>query len=644
MLTEAREPPSPRERRVWLLALGIVAVIAVVLRWAALDVGRLSDDYMQYAMVVGLYPGDGYAPFDLYAFFRRGEIVAEHVEQGTLPWFAEPAFHGAVLRPLASLFLWLDHVLAPGNVRLWHAHSLVWFAATVVTFGLAARRLLPRWPAVLAVAMLACEAGFVTPIGWLANRCVLLAATFGFAAIFVHVEWRRPDPSTPTWLRRHGPLIEAALMLLSLGGGEYALGVFALLFGWELFVGSHEASDVRARARLLVRMLLPALLPVLAYLLTHKLLAYGTFGADVYADPINHPRGWLRWAKLRLPVLAGSALWGVPASTLTVWQHPGGKWWFEWWQASNPVEAYQAHMWLGLFGMGLVFVLALLARAGLHEDERRLLRAVLLGGALGLLPLSVAPSHERLLIVAQLAACTVVCLLTLAGVRLVLGTAPTFVTRLRGAAMLPILGAMLWLQTVEDLRFARRYLEHLDGQAASDVAAFTEGDLLAQDLEGRDVIVINGMSQSVAMYGPFVLHANGMPTPASWRSLALGGDHAIWVFRPADDTLELSAIRGAWLQTAGELFFRRLEHHLPAGSSFDYPTLDIEILQDVEGDPTRIRFRFAHSLDDPRYLFLISTKNGLMRWQVPAVHGSTVVPRPAQPYVGTREGVFEAKK
>src|SRR5688572_28200278 len=100
MVTERREPPSQRERRVWLLALAIVAVIGVALRWAALDVGQLSDDYMQYAMVVGLYPGDGYVPFDLYGFFRKGQSVAEHVEQGTLPWFAEPAFHGAVLRPL----------------------------------------------------------------------------------------------------------------------------------------------------------------------------------------------------------------------------------------------------------------------------------------------------------------------------------------------------------------------------------------------------------------------------------------------------------------------------------------------------------------------------------------------------------------
>jgi hypothetical protein len=644
MATSPREPMSRRERRVWLLALSIVAVIGMALRWEAVAIGQLSDDYMQHAMIAGLYPGDGYAPFDLYAFFRSGQSVAEHVEQGTLPWFAEPAFHGAVLRPLASLLLWLDHVLAPGQVRLWHFHSLLWFAATLVSFGMAARRLLPRWPAVLAVAMLVCEAGFVSPLGWLANRCVLVAAAFGFAAIFVHIEWRRPDPETPNWLRRRGPIIEAALVLLSLGGGEYALGVFALLFGWELMVGSHEASGWRARSRVAMRALLPSLIPVVVYLAVHKLSAYGTFGADVYADPINHPLGWLRWAKLRIPTLATAALWGVPASTLLVFRHPGGIWWFARWPTDNPVDTYISHMWFGMFGIGLAAVLLLLARAGLHQDERRLVRAMLLGGGLGLLPISVAPSHERLLIVSQLAACTIVCLATLACVRLLLGRAPQqpprVLTRLGGAAMLPLLAVLLSLQTVADLRWSDVYLEHLDALQASDAAAFTEGNLLEQELEGRDVIVLNGASQSVAMYGPFVLHANGMPVPNSWRSLALGGDHAIWVFRTADDTLELAAIRGAWLQTAGELFFRRLEHHLRAGDTFDYPTLDIEILSDTDGDPTRVRFRFAHSLDDPRYLFLVSTKQGLMRFEMPPVWGSTVIPRPAQPYVGTREVLF----
>ena len=175
----AREPVDRRERVRLSIVVVLVALIGVGLRVRALDVDLLSDDYMQAAMIAGLYPGDGYVPFDLYAFVRADGTLTAHVDMGTVPWFVEPEFHGSVLRPLASALLWLDHILAPGRIRLWHAHSLAWLGLTIVGFGLCVRRLLPRWPAAIAVALFACEAGFVSPIGWLANRCVLVCAAFG---------------------------------------------------------------------------------------------------------------------------------------------------------------------------------------------------------------------------------------------------------------------------------------------------------------------------------------------------------------------------------------------------------------------------------------------------------------------------------
>jgi hypothetical protein len=619
-----REPVEQLERKRWLLALALLSVLGVLLRLKTLDVGLLSDDYMQHAMIAGLYPGEGYVPFDLYAFVRADGNLAAHVDQGTVPWFAEPQFHGAVLRPLSSALLWLDHVIAPGNLRLWHAHSLLWLAAMIATFGLSARRLLPRWPAALAVALFVCEAGFVSPLGWLANRCVLVCAAFGFAAIFVHVEWRRPDPSTPAWLRRHGPLLELALLAASLAGGEYGFGVVAYLIAWELLLGGPDGWVVRARA------LIPGVTAAMTYLALHTLLHYGTFGADVYADPFSHPLGWLKWTKFRIPALCTSALWSISASSVMVFQHPGAAWWQYLWPADNPVEVYYSHMKLALVGIGLAALGLWLARAGLSEEERRTQRTLLLGAFLGLLPVSVAPSHERLLVVAQLGACAAVSLLMFACARLLLDSRTR--SRVRGAALLPIAGAMLFLHTYVDLRWTWRYLLHLDGLAEADVMAFTDGDLFEQDLANRDVLVLNGPSQTIGMYGPFALDIMGKPIPASWRPLGLGGEHAMFAYRPNKNTLELSAIQGKWLMTSGELFFRRADQPLPAGSTFDYPGMDVEVLADEDGRPTRVRFVFPHSLDDPRYLFLISTGRGLMHWSVPKVGGSMPVPLPRVPF------------
>lgn len=619
----AREPLERPERRAWLLALLFASVIGVALRYPALEVGQLSDDYMQYAMVEGLYPGDGYAPFDLYAFARANDDLAMHVDAGTVPWFAEPEFHAAVFRPLASVLLWLDHTLAPGKVRLWHAHSLLWFAAAIFGFGLCARRLLPRWPAVIAVALFVCDSCFVSPLGWVANRCSIVCAVFGFLAIFVHLEWRRPDPATPTWLRGRGPWLELVLLAASFGAGEYGFGIVAYLFAWELLGVDRDAWLVRARA------LIPAASVVVLYMAFHTLLDYGTFGADVYADPLHSPLGWLKWLKLRIPILATAALWSIPAASIHVFFHPGAQWWNTLWPAANPVEVQLSHMWLGVFGLGLAALVLGLARAGLHEDERRTMRALLVGGLLGLLPVSVAPTHERLLVITQLAACSIVALLPFACWRLV--RSMSTLERLRGAVLVPFVALLALGHVVGDLYWNHRYLIHLAGMQESDAMGFSEGDLLEQDLEGRDVVVLNGPSQTVGMYGPFLLHSQGHAVPASWRSLALGGEHAMFAFRPDAHTLELSAIQGAWLLTSGELFFRRAEHGVPAGTVFEYPSMRIEVLaDDGEGHPTKVRFRFPHSLDDPRYLYLTSTRRGLMRWSVPAIKRSTIVPLPRQ--------------
>ena len=626
----AREPFERGERQRWLIALLILSVFAVGLRWSALDVGRMSDDYMQHAMIAGLYPGEAQAPFDLYGFVRADDDLAAHVDKGTVPWFAEPDFRGAMFRPLSSALLWLDHLIAPNQVKLWHGHSLVWLAALIFSFGLCVRRLLPRWPAVLAVVLFACDASFVAPLAWLANRCVLVSASLGFAAIFVHLEWRRPESATPLGLRRAGPVIELILLAASLAAGEYGLGVIAYLFAWELFVGGRDASTPADRWAARAKALIPAVIAVTTYLAIHKLLDYGTSAADVYADPIHSPEVWLKWAKLRIPKLCTGALWSLPASSLTVFQHPGAAWWDARWPAIGIDAIHESHMRLGLVGIALAGLGFGLARAGLHEDERRTLRALLIGGFVGLLPVSVAPADSRLLVIAQLAACVGGSLLVFACVRSIQQRA----TRLRGLALLPFALAMVLLHTYFDLRWGPRAMARIDDLQRSNAIAFEAGDLLEHELAGRDVIVLNGPSQSVGMYGHFVLHTRGDPVPASWRPLALGGQYPMFGYRSGDQTLELSAIQGAWLRTGGELFFRRADHMLPAGSVLEYPSMRAEVLADQDGRPTQVRFTFPHSLDDPRYLFVTSTAEGINRWAVPPVRGSAIVPLARLPAPG----------
>ncbi|NVB42492.1 hypothetical protein G6O69_32010 [Pseudenhygromyxa sp. WMMC2535] len=615
LIANSREPEAPGETLRWAVGLLVLAVAAVALRWPATRIGPMSDDYMQYAMVAGIFPGDGYVPFDLYAFLRRGPLMIEHVEKGTAPWWSEPGLHGTVFRPLSSLLLSIDHWFLPG-ARAWHAHSQLWFGASIVSFGLLARALLPRGPALLAVLLYACEAGFVSPLGWLANRCVLVCATFGFAAFRVHLRWRRGEGGPK--MARFGPWLEGLLVALTMTGGEYGLAILPYILMWEVVMGE---GDWRTRGR----GLLPALIPTLAYLAVHKALGYGTFGADVYADPVHSPAGWFKWAVMRMPKLMTGAFWSVPAATIHVFRHPAAVWWYELTVPPNPVpmDYHRIHAILGWLGVAAAGASVALARVALSEDERRTMRALLLGGILGLLPVTVAPSHSRLLIMVQPATCAVVALVLFGCARLLWARKWA-----RGLALLPAALVLFGLHVPMDIAWGQRYIRHLDGMQAGNILAFTEGDLLQQPLEGRDVIVLNAPSQTAGLYGEYVLHQNGAPTPRSWRPLALSAEFPMAAFRPQADTLELTAIAGgAWMYTAGELFFRRDEARLRTGEVLEYPTLRVEILADTDdGHPTKVRFRFARDLDDPQYLFMISTPKGLMRWTVPPVGGRGVVP------------------
>ena len=152
---------------------------------------------------------------------------------------------------------------------------------------------------------------------------------------------------------------------------------------------ARRARAPKARVLHVLRGSWPALAVAFTYLGAHTLLGYGTLGADVYADPISSPSAWLSWAKLRLPKLATAALWGVPASTIHVFRHPGAQWWNERVPCETPMEFHVSHALFALVGLAVAALALILARAGMRPDERRALRVVLVGAGLGLVPISV---------------------------------------------------------------------------------------------------------------------------------------------------------------------------------------------------------------------------------------------------------------
>jgi hypothetical protein len=433
-------------------------------------------------------------------------------------------------------------------------------------------------------------------------------------------------------------------MTACIASGEYGLGILAYLGAWELLLGPGNA-----RARL--RALLPALVPVIVYLFIHKLRGYGTSGAEVYADPFHTPLGYLDWASKRVPQLSSAAFWSIPAATINVYRFGLMRNREQWWMPEGPTpdEFHQGHINMSLGGVALACVTVALARRAWTHEERGALRVLLLGGLLGLLPISVAPAHSRLLVVAQLAVCPLIAAVIIGCGRLLLGRASpipssnlpgsSMASRVRGAVLLPIAGLLAWQHTLGDIRWGNSYLRYLDALQASNMIAFTAGDLLKDDLSGRDVIIVNGPSQSVGLFGAFVLHTADLPTPRSWRPLTIGSNFASVANRPAANTLVVSTVQGAWLRNAGELFFRREDQPLRTGDVLTYPSLSAEVLRDDDGHPTSVRFVFDRNLDDPSLVFVVATERGIMRWNVPPVKGRNVIPLPKLPPVPEAESI-----
>jgi hypothetical protein len=621
----------------WLAFLLVVGLLAGFARRDALEVGLLADDYMQHAMLTGSYPGEGYVPFDLYAFLRSGshegaQLQARHIEHGTAPWWSviegDPDAAGgtirfAVLRPLSSALLTIDHELwpldRPGALRARHLHSLLWFVLAIVAAGLVFGQLFERRIAILAIVLFACDAGLVVPLAWLANRCVLISASFGLLGIWAHLRWRSGALDVG---RSRMIALECMCMSLAMAAGEYGLLAACYVLAWEL-VGV-ESGSVGTR----FRALLPALVPVVIYVTLHLALGYGTFG-EAYADLLGAPSKWLPLAGERAAKLATSAVWAVSPTTGDVFDTS------MWWLKKGGLRSDTQHLWLCAILLPLMGVLVAVVRLGLSMSERRALRAVVLGAVLGLVPITTAPPQERLLVLTQLGACALIAVVTIASVRVLLGRLPDSASAswLRRLLPVPFMLILLLRHGVDDLRLGARMVEAIHVTQSPSLAAFARGDLASMDpeaLRGRDVVVLNAVDLPTGLHGGFILEAHGWPVPRSWRTLAMG-PFALSVTRLAPDTLELWAVHGAWLGTTYEHNFRRADQPLYAGDVRERGGLRVEIVEDLDGHPTRLRVQFPVSVDDPRYLFLISTKQGLRRWQPPKLGRPGIVPLPALP-------------
>src|ERR1700733_12872756 len=166
---------TTRKHARWTLCA--ICVVGVLTFGPGLISPFLLDDYMHAAMVEGTF-GRPRGPFDLYDFVNDTDRPAL-MERGLLPWWAHPQLTIRFFRPLSSAVRWADHkVLGRSTIPL-HLHSVAWWIAAILAARTLFRRVLAPRALAIATAVFALSPAHALPLGWLANREVLLSLTFG---------------------------------------------------------------------------------------------------------------------------------------------------------------------------------------------------------------------------------------------------------------------------------------------------------------------------------------------------------------------------------------------------------------------------------------------------------------------------------
>jgi hypothetical protein len=599
----------------WMLVASALA-LGTWLRAPALRGGLLSDDWDHYAMCAGIYPNVRRA-WDLFNFVSNDAVERrELLSSGRLPWWSDPDIQIGFLRPLSSLFVWIDHAVLDvrdAPVRA-HVHSLLWWLLGALGVAAVFRRILPPSAAGLAVLLYAVDDAHALPVAWSASRAELIAVAAMSWALWAQLEWRHRGFARHRWL-------SLALVWLGLFSGEHAIALLALMVAAEL---ADVARPLAARARAL----LPLALPLAVYLIARAALHYGVAGSSFYMDPLDEPLRFLRAFGLHVPLLAADLGLGYAAD----YWYGEPPWWLGLplvqrlpaaWLAPSVLQRLAWSCGVGVLVASVLFWIWLGRRA--EDASARSLRWLIAGALAALVPLASAIPMTRLTVVPALAFHATYAWFAVGAWQVLRGPAPWF-SRLAAGALCALLLAS---DGVQPAIRGRSLSEYYARMARVELRWALRAQFDDATLPARHVIVLSAFDVATRFSLPFVRHFAGRSMPASSEVLLPPFLGTLQLRRPSADTLELEAATG--FSDLRHSAYRREDRDFHAGERWPGERFSVEVLATDHGVPRHLRFVFAHPLEDARYLFLYPTAEGLRTFSLPPVGATRPLPQPALP-------------
>ena len=551
------------------------------------------DDHLYRARVVTDRWTAAQSARDLFVFADRArpEQTTAAMASGELSWWAAPDLQWRDFRPIAQLSHHAEFsLLGRGGVAWMHLHNVLWLAALVLVAGALYRRMFgATWIAGLATLLYAIDDGHGFSVGWVANRCTLMATTLTIATMIAHDRWRRGG-----W--RAGAVLAPLGLALTLLSSEEGVAACGLIAAYTLVV---DDAPWRRRAAVLA-----AYAGVgLAWYVAWRALGYGIDGTGSYTDPIAQPATFALQALQRIPILVHSELGALPADLWEVYfvRHD-----LTWLMVAAGV-AYTAI---------LVYAFAPLVRAD------RVARFWAVAFALSLPFVCGAHPNDRHLL-----------LVGVSGSALVARFIAAWVERGTSRALLPRVGATpiaLFLIVVHLILapIALPIRARLPGAVSRGVERIDTLVPSDAELGHQDLVLVNVPFKYLCNFASVVRRSNGGVSPRRWRCLGISPD-AVEVERTDSDTLVLRPAHG-YLQYFEDRNVRALEIPFAAGdrvSLLDFTITVLRVTDDLR--PAEVEYRFAVPLEDASLRWLVWQHGGYRPFVPPAVGARTLLPADA---------------
>lgn len=612
-----------RERLRYAIAVLLMILLAVGLRFDALLGQFMADDYAQIAMLEGRYPVER-SPLNLYSLSDgtadEGQALLDY---GYYPWWSHPQMRLSMLRPLASAQLWLDHALFGNWALPYHVHSMLWWVAMLGVVAVLYARLLSPPVALLSFALLMLDEAHVVAVSWIANRCALLSAACSLLGLLAYLRFRDPEGHARVAGQRRDTAWAVLWFSLGLAAGEYAICTYGYVLAYEL---------LRVRESLRERLFKCGwlLAPAAAFVLLRVALGVGAQKSSVYLDLSGQPLV-SAWAMLhRLPALMADLCFSVRADYWTFglpWTYALVEWGFvdsSWLQGPAP---YRLALWwlLPLALSLLALMLWSLPRTGAYRHVPWLL----LGGCLSVLPVLPSFPSSRLLILPLVGVVTLFAAFVVAQVQ----------GLWRGGWRRPVRWLLsplvLLLLAVHGgwAGYASR-LEHanLRHSSVAVLSAVLDVGFDTRDLERKNLLILAAVEGGTSYYFSIARGQFGRTVPRTCRTLSLtSARHRLT--RVAEKSFELAVLDGGrFVSSASDQLLHEYPVIFHVGERAELDGMDVTVTEVMDGLPTAVRVDLDVPLEDPSLMLLYPTWQNFVQVIPPPIGQAIELPSPVIPH------------